>query len=76
MALWGNKDLKQANTASDGATVTGTTTCTFAANTAATHLLKKMMSHSKNVALLLCYPNSQSEIDFCSYPLAACSQPS
>lgn len=39
MALWGNKDLKQANTATDGATVSGTTTCTFAANTAATQTL-------------------------------------
>ena len=29
MALWGNKDLRQANTGTtDRATVTGTTTCT------------------------------------------------
>lgn len=41
MALWGNKDLRQANTGTtDRATVTGTTTCTFAANTAGTRTIK------------------------------------
>ena len=40
MALWGNKDLKQANTGTtDRATVTGTTTVTFAANTAGTRTI-------------------------------------
>ena len=41
MALWGNKDLRQANTGTtDRATVTGTTTCTFAANTAGTQTIR------------------------------------
>lgn len=39
MALWGKYDLKQANTATDGATVSGTTV-TFAANTAATQSIE------------------------------------
>ena len=39
MALWGNKDLKAANGASDTVTVTASGTCTFSANVNATGVI-------------------------------------